>query len=95
MSAPYGLALRRESRRYNQTQDNRKCFKKPDRLTDLFHSLENVALGGDRDAKVVIIISVLQETSIFLVFPRLFGIGNGKEMIFANKPIAQTTVFHN
>ena len=61
----------------------------------LFNGVDRVALGRDGDTEVVVVVSVLEEASILLVLSGFLSVGNGEEMILANKPVAEATVFHN
>ena len=61
----------------------------------LFNSVDGVALGGDGDTEVVVVVSVLEEATILFVLTWLLRVCHGEEVILADEPIAQTTVLHN
>ena len=54
---------------------------------------QSIALGSDRLAQIVIIVSVLQEAAELFVLARFLGVRNCEKMILSNEPIAQAAVF--
>lgn len=52
-------------------------------------------LSRDRNTNVQIIITIFQETTVFLIFSTFFCVGHRKVMVFADKPVTKTTVFNN
>lgn len=53
-----------------------------------FGRFQCIAFGRNGHTNVQIVVTIFQETTIFLIFTTFFCIGDGEIVIFANEPIA-------